>query len=138
MSRIYRKAKIFRYRDINDNSIMTELLYIEKIKPEKAIKNKNAYDIISIPPQFVVNGFIVSLIKDNIVDHVHIFGLHPNSDLSTKEFCLPDHKKNIEYDEIYYDLLRSNLRTYYLDNAHYIPPKMELKKLKSIYLQFNR
>jgi hypothetical protein len=133
----YKNAKVFSYRDSNGKEILKELLYLEKIKPEKAIKEKNAYEIIYVPPQFVLNGFIVTLVN-KIVHHVHVFGLHPNADMNTKEFCLPEHKLQTEYDDIYYDLLRSNLKTYYLDNAHFIPEKLELKKLKSIYLQFNR
>ena len=116
---------------------MQELLYIEKIKPNRAIKEKNAYEIVYVPSQFILNGFIVTT-TNQLVQSIHILGLHPNADLNTKQFCLPNHKMETEYNDIYYDLLRTNLKTYYLDNAHFIPEKIELKKLKSIYLQFNR
>jgi len=137
MTQRYKNARIFSYIDTNGKELLQELVYIEKIKPKKAIKEKNAYEIIYVPPQFILNGFIVTTIND-IVQNIHILGLHPNVDLSTKEFCLPDHKKDVVYDDIYYDLLRSNLMTYYLDNAHFIPEKLELKKMKSVYIQFNR
>jgi len=137
MSRIYKNARVFSYKDPNGKELLREILYIEKIKPEKAIKEKNAYEIVYVSPQFILNGFIVTTIND-IVQNIHILGLHPNANLDTKEFCIPDHKKEVLYDEIYYDLLRSNLKTYYLDNSHFIPEKLELKKLKSIYMEFNR
>ena len=125
------------YKDISGKVVAEEYIYLETIKPDRAIKNKNAYEISYILPQFVVKGFCIFVMNSKVI-RVTIFGLHPNADAETGVFCLPDHKLNVKFDENYLDLLRSNLRTYYLDSAHFIPEKMELKKMKSIYLQFNR
>lgn len=135
---MYRSAKkIFTYKDFNNHDVMKEFIYFKKIIPDRVIKNKNAYEITYLPPECIINGFCVTTVN-NLVQKVHVFGIHPNVDLTTKEFCLPNHKLNTEYNDIYYDLLRMNFRTFYLDSAHFIPNKLEYKKIKSIYLQFNR
>ena len=113
-------------------------LYEGQITPTRMIKNKQAYEITYLHPQFFINGFMVTTEQD-LVRHITLFGYHPNRDPATNLYCLPNYKKGVKYDGKYYEMLLTNIKTYYLDDCFYTPPKkqVEYKKLKSISMQFN-
>ena len=124
----------------NDLPLIEKIyLYEGQITPTRMIKNKQVYEITYLHPQFFINGFMVTTEQD-FVRHITLFGYHPNRDPETNFYCLPKYKKGVKYDEKYYEMLLTNIKTYYLDDCFYTPPKnqVEYKKLKSISMQFNQ
>ena len=114
-------------------------IYEGHITPTRVIENKNAYEITYLDPMFILNGFMVTTQQD-FVQHIYLFGHHPNRDLDTNLYCLPDYKKGVKYDEQYFQMLLTNIKTYYLDSCYFRPgdDQMHTKKLKSIYMKMNK
>lgn len=114
-------------------------IYEGHITPTRVIKNKNIYEITHVDQQYIINGFMV-ITQQDLVHTITIFGFHPNRDPDTNLFCLPDYKKGVKYTNEYYQLLLTNIKTYYLDNCFFIPgsTKVEYKKIKSIYMKMNK
>jgi len=114
-------------------------IYQEEIVPDRVVKKKAAYEITYLSSFLIIKGFTVVVDYNDLVEKVFLFGLHPNCDLETNLFCLPDNRKNVPFTEGYYENLKSLLRVYYLDDCHYKPTGGHLiyKKMKSIYMQFN-
>ena len=124
----------------NDLSIIEKThIYEGQITPTRVVKNKNAYEIISIHPQYIIYGFTVTTFND-IVETIALHGFHPNRDPNTNLYCLPDYKKNVTFSSVYYELLLTNIKTYYLDSCFFIPTKahLEYKKMNSISIQMNK
>jgi len=108
-------------------------LYEGQIIPNRMIKDKQVYEITKLHPQFFINGFIV-ITEQEFVTNIVLFGYHPNRDPDTHLYCLPDYKKGVKYDQKYFDMLLTNIKTYYLDDCFYTPPKnqVEYKRIKSV------
>jgi hypothetical protein len=113
-------------------------VYEGVIIPDRMIKGKNVYEIIEIDELLHINGFIV-ITENELVYNVILLGYHPNRDPDTKQYCLPDRKKKVKFDQSYLDMLLTNIKTYYLDDCYWVPPKgkVKYKKLKSMYIQMN-
>jgi hypothetical protein len=113
-------------------------LYIGKIIPNRLIKNKNLFEITFLDKVYFINGFDVVTENDK-VRRVHLFGFHPNRE-DNGLYCLPDEKKNKIFTEEYFNILLSNIKTYYFDSCYFKPPPQSIKftKLKSIYVQLNQ
>jgi len=125
-----------------DNDLpLVEKVYIYEgqITPTRMIKNKNVYEITYLHPQFFINGFMV-MTEQNFVSNITLFGYHPNRDPDTCLYCLPDYKKGVKFDQKYFEMLLTNIKTYYLDDCFYTPPKnqVEYRKLRSISMQLNQ
>jgi len=114
-------------------------IYEGQIIPTRMIKDKNVYEITYLHPQFIIHGFMV-MTEQDLVRHITLFGYHPNRDPATSLYCLPTYKKGVKFDQKYYEMLLTNIKTYYLDDCFYTPPKnqIEYKKLKSISMQLNQ
>jgi len=114
-------------------------IYEGQITPTRVIKNKNAYEIISIHPQYIIYGFTVTTFND-IVETIALHGFHPNRDPDTNLYCLPDYKKGVQYSSVYYELILTNIKTYYLDSCFFMPAKahLEYKKMNSMSMQMNK
>jgi hypothetical protein len=124
----------------NNDLPLIEKVYVYEgqIIPNRMIKQKNVYEITYIHPQYYINGFTVRTEQD-MVTHVSLFGYHPNRDPKTLLYCQPDYKKGVKYDQVYFEMLLTNIRTYYLDNCFFYPGKSHVryKKMKSMYIQMN-
>lgn len=124
----------------NDLSLVEKVyVYEGQIIPNRMIRNKNVYEITHISPQYYINGFNV-VTEQDMVTNVILFGYHPNRDPETLLYCQPDYKKGIRYDQVYFEMLLTNIRTYYLDNCFFYPGKNDVryKKMKSMYIQMNK
>lgn len=111
-------------------------IYEGQIIPTTIIQNHKVYEIIKIHKFFIMRGFCVSL-ENDLVKSVYLFGSHPNKNPDTNLFCLSKEKYNVKFTLEYFNKLLTVLKTYYLDNAYFIPPKsyVTYKKLKSAYVQ---
>jgi hypothetical protein len=114
-------------------------IYEGQITPNRMIKQKNVYEITFVHPQYIINGFSITT-GNNFVEVITLFGFHPNRDPNTNLYCLPDYKKGIIYTPKYYEMLLTNIKTYYLDNCFFIPATTHViyKKMKSVYMQMNK
>lgn len=114
-------------------------IYLGQIIPNRAIKQKNVYEITYLHPLYFIEGFIV-ITENDKVNRIVILGYHPNRDGKTGLYCLPDYKKSITFSEDYFNILLTNIKTFYLDSC-YLTPRVEhikYKKLKSVYIQLNQ
>jgi hypothetical protein len=126
----------------HDNDLpLVEKVYVYegRITPNRVIKNKNVYEVTHINPLYIMNGFML-ITEQDFVKTITLFGYHPNRDPETNLYCLPDYKKGVIYNEQYFDMLLTNIKTYYLDNCFFIPGKTQVtyKKLKSVYIKLNK
>lgn len=125
----------------NDDLPLVEKTYIYEgqIVPNRVIKNKAAYEITYLHPQYLLHGFLV-ITEQDFVKTITLFGYHPNRDPKTNLYCLPEYKKGVKYTETYFDMLLTNIKTYYLDDCFYTPsPKHVMyKKMNSIFMQMNK
>jgi hypothetical protein len=116
-------------------------IFLGRIIPTTIIKEKNAYEITYIDESLYIEGYaITTYTQDNIVSCINLFGEHPNNDGNTNTYCLPDHKKYMKLDESFLNILLSNFKTYYYDNAYFIPDRklVDYTKMKSIHIQLNQ
>lgn len=116
-------------------------IFLGKIIPTTIIKNKNAFEITYIDESLYLEGFAVTTYtEENVVSCINLFGEHPNSDPNTNTYCIPDHKKYMKLNESFLTILLSNFKTYYYDNAYFIPDKklVDYKKLQTMYIQLNQ
>ena len=116
-------------------------IFLGRIIPSTIIKDKNAYEITYIDESLYIEGYaITTYTEGNIVTTINLFGEHPNNDPNTNTYCLPDHKKGMKLDESFLTLLLSNFKTYYYDDAYFIPDRklVDYKKLKTMYIQLNQ
>jgi hypothetical protein len=113
-------------------------IYEGVIVPNRMIRNKNVYEIVHIDELYHIHGFVV-ITENDMVKNIVLFGYHPNRDPDTHLYCLPERKKNVKFDQGYFDMLLQNIKTYYLDDCFYMPGKHQVKykKLKSLYIQMN-
>lgn len=125
---------------MNNNLPIIEKHYIYKglIIPNRMVQNKQVHEITYLHPLFHIHGFLC-MVENNKIQNIILFGYHPNRDPDTNIYCLPDQKKNQEYNPENIELLIGNIKTFYLDNCFYQPgPKQaEYKLLKSMYIQLN-
>jgi hypothetical protein len=125
----------------NPNLAVVEksFIYLGEIRPNRVIKNKNVFEIVYLNPMFILNGFVV-ITENELVQNILVFGYHPNKDPDTSLYCLPNRKKQNKFDENFFKLLLTNLKTFYLDECFYIPSinQLKYKKMKSIYVKLNR
>jgi hypothetical protein len=115
-------------------------LFIGNITPTTVIKDRNAYEITFIDDCLTIKGFsITTYTTEDKIMCINLFGEHPNCDPDTNVYCLPEEKVGRELNELNFNLLLTNLKTYYLDCAYFVPDKkdLEYKKLQSISIQFN-
>ena len=114
-------------------------IYEGQVIPNRMIKEKNVYEIVYLHPMFYINGFLV-ITENDMVKTITLFGYHPNRDPKTNLYCLPDYKKGVKYNEIYFERLLTNIKTYYLDDCFYTPGKshVQYKKLRSVAIQFSK
>lgn len=113
-------------------------IFINRIIPNRVIKDRNIHDISYLDKMFYLDGFEVSTENDKVMN-VRVFGIHPNCDPDTDNFCLPDFKKGTYFNSDYLNLIKTNIETYYLDNCFFNPTgkKLRYKKMKSIFVQLN-
>lgn len=126
-------------RPHNDLSLVEiNYIYEGQIIPNRVIQNRNVYEITRLDPQYYINGFMVTT-ENGFVHLITLFGYHPNRNPDTNLYCLPDYKKGVLYNESYFERLLTNIKTWYLDDCYFRPgkSKYDLKRLKSISLQFN-
>ena len=114
-------------------------IFIQKIIPNRVIKDKNVYEITYLDSMYHLDGFEITTENDKVFN-VKIFGFHPNSDPDTDIFCIPDFKTGVYLTKEYLDLIVTNVQTYYLDKCFFNPTgkKVQYKKLQSIYVQMNK
>jgi hypothetical protein len=128
-------------RPYQDDLPLVEKSYFYEglIIPNRMIKNRAVYEITKLHPMFYINGFLV-MTENSKVRNIILFGYHPNRDPKTSLYCLSNDKKDVIYDEIYFNRLVTNIKTYYLDDCFYTPSLkyVDYKKLKSIALQLNQ
>ena len=123
----------------NELFVEKSYIYLGQIVPNRAIKQKNVYEITYLHPLYFIEGFII-ITENDKVNRIVILGYHPNRDGKTGLYCLPDYKKNITFSEDYFNILLTNIKTFYLDSCYLTPRAKHLKykKLKSIYVQLNQ
>lgn len=113
-------------------------IYIGKLVPNRVIKNKNIFQITFLDNIYFLSGFNVTT-ENNQVRRVQLFGFHPNRD-NNGLYCLPEGKKNQIFTKEYFNMLLSNIKTYYFDSCYFMPPSkfIKYKKLQSMYVQLNQ
>ena len=115
--------------------------FFEKIIPTTVVKDRNAYEIVKIDESLHIDGFVITTFtKNNNVTCINVFGEHPNVNSDNNEYCLPEHKKGRPLNDAFLSLINTNIRTYYYDNAYFIPDNksVQIKKLKSMFVQLNQ
>lgn len=113
-------------------------IYIQKIIPNRIVMDKNVYEITYLDKMYHLGGFQIET-ENNRVFNVRLFGFHPNCNLETNEYCIPDFKKGCQLTDGYIRGITTNIQTYYFDACYFKPIKRNLRyrKLKSIYIQMN-
>ncbi|MFW9871828.1 MAG: hypothetical protein ACFFG0_01915 [Candidatus Thorarchaeota archaeon] len=113
-------------------------IYIDRIIPNRIIIKREVYKITYLDKLYFIEGFDVVTENDK-VRRVYLYGFHPNRD-DNGLYCLPDEKKNQLFTENYFNMLVSNIKTYYYDSCYFKPPSGDIryKKLKSMYVQLNQ
>ena len=114
-------------------------IFITTVIPNRVIKEKNVYKITHLDEMFNLDGFEISTENDKVLN-VRVFGIHPNCDTDTDNFCLPDFKKGVILTEDYLKLILTNIQTYYLDNCFFNPTGKQLhyEQMKSMYIRLNK
>lgn len=125
----------------NIHPFRKEHIFICEIVPNTVVRNESAYEITYLDRSLHLKGFVITTyLKEDQIATINLFGEHPNSNLDTNAYCLPEYKKGMTFNEKSLSLLLKNLKCYYLDSAYFIPGKnlLEYKKIPSIYIRFNQ
>lgn len=118
-----------------------EHIFICTIIPDTVVKDGSAYEIIHLNQSMHLKGFLITTyLKEDQIITINLFGEHPNCNLDTNAYCLPEYKKGMTFNKETLSLLLKNFKCYYLDTAYFIPGKnlLEYKKVPSIYIRFNQ
>lgn len=101
---------------INDGQF---ILYKGLLIPDILVKDGKPYAITYLDPQFYIHGFLV-FTESMKVENIILLGVHPNQDNNYK-YCLNEEKRNKLFTEIYFNALVRSIKTYYVDDAYFIP-----------------
>jgi len=116
------------------------ILYRGLIKPDIIIKNKKPFRITYLDEQFFIYGFIIFLDNQQNVESILLLGIHPNQD-DLYYYCLPEEKRHKKFTETYFNLLIRTIKTYYFDDAQFIPSwkfvKYDDKPIPHMSIQIN-
>lgn len=116
-------------------------IYIGKIKPNRMIRDRCAYEITYLDEKLILDGFyITTYTKDDQITSINLFGEHPNCDLNTNIYCWPKMQKGLPLNQETLHMILTNLKTYYLDDAYFMPEGASAlyKKLDSISIRLNK
>jgi len=97
--------------------------FIKEVIPNKLICKNNLYNIKLTNPEFIIKKFCVFLNDETekIEDVGIIEGKHPNCDLKTKLFCIPEYLKNYKLDDNSFKIIINILEIFNFDSAFYQP-----------------
>lgn len=102
-------------------------IYLEILAPNRLYDGDYAYRIKRISSKYALTGFIVqtSMIDgiEKVLSVITIGGLHPNSDVDTGVFCLPNYMKYQEFNDRYITDLRKTIKIWNLNNCHHYPTR---------------
>jgi len=114
-------------------------IFINTIIPNRVVQDKNVFKITHLGKQLHIDGFEICTENEKVIN-VRLFGIHPNCDPDTDNFCLPEFKKGVVFTADYLNLITTNIQTYYLDNCFFNPTGKDLRyeKMKSMYVQLNK
>ena len=114
-------------------------IYDAHITPTRFIHKKVVSEIIEVHNKWIIHGFTVTT-ENNKVRMVSLVGYHPNQDPDTGLYCLHPSKIGLLYDDLFYENLVTNIKTYYLDECYFVPPDKDFKykNLETIAIQFNK
>jgi len=120
-------------------------IYVDKIIPNRIIKNKRLYKITYLDEFYHINAvhFLVSKNtingKENVIK-ITLDGFHPNTLRNTaNEYCLQDKDKGSLFIETFFDRMIANIHNYYLDSCIFEPPTdmLQYERMRSMYVQLN-
>jgi hypothetical protein len=97
-------------------------IFIHSIIPNKLICNSSLYFIKIIDPKFIIEKFFVITNEYDKIENVGIInGLHPNCDLKTKLFCIPEYLKEYELNENSIKIILNMLEIFNFDSSFFQP-----------------
>lgn len=97
-------------------------VFNQTIIPNKLICNSNLYSIKIIDPEFIIEEFCVFIDEDNKIENIGIIkGLHPNCDLQTKFFCIPDYLKEYELNQETIKIIINIIEVFNFDSSFFQP-----------------
>jgi len=109
----------------NEDLYRQTYIYIQKIIPELVMKNQKVYNITYLNKILHLDGLEISIENEKVIN-IRLFGIHPNCDPDTDNYCLPDFKKGVKFSDKYLNLIYKNVKTYYLDSCYFNPPRKYL------------
>jgi hypothetical protein len=99
----------------------------KKITPRIAIYKRDAFDILEVDPEFMINKYEITL-KESKVVSLKLFALHPNCNPDTGEFCLgPDIIENQANEYLLEKVIPYTLSVYNLDSCYFRPKNGKVK-----------
>lgn len=97
-------------------------IFSQKIIPNKLICNSSLYPIKITDDKFIINKFCVFINEDNKIENIGIMeGLHPNCDLKSKLFCIPEFLKEFELNEKSLKIIINMFEIFNFDSSFFQP-----------------
>ena len=100
---------------------MSEKILIEKeIIPKTMYYHSKIHDIFYVDPRLIIKKYEILLNDKSEVESLNLFNPHPNCNLKTNEFCLPDYAIGKELKDVQ-DYIDYTLSVYNLENSWWQP-----------------
>ena len=94
----------------------------KRIIPNKLICNKSLYEITLNSDKYVIKKIVVFINRDNKIEKLFILdGIHPNCNPKTKEFCIPNSIKQIQFDKNSLEIIENTIKIFNFDSAFFQP-----------------
>ena len=90
------------------------------IVPKQMIYKRQLYKITDIDKKYIIREYKV-IMFDNKINNVYIGSLHPNSDPSTNEFCIPHELRQLNFNSETKKFLESVLNVFNVDHCYFTP-----------------
>lgn len=99
---------------------MNEIIVNRILVPSQMIYKKELYEICDIDNKYIIRKYKV-LFDNKKIYEVFIDALHPNSNPSSGEFCIPNDLKQCDFDDISQSILENILITFNIDDCYFTP-----------------
>lgn len=96
----------------------------KEIIPNKLICNNSLYDITLNSDKYIIKRIVIVTNENNKISRIMILdgdGIHPNCDPESKEFCLPDSIKGMEFNDNTLEVIENTIKIFNFDSAFFQP-----------------
>lgn len=91
------------------------------IVPDKMFFEGKKFIITEVDPEFIINQYYLYVDENQHIQKLSLVNKHPNCDLETGFFCLPEFVKKMTFSKEVKCMIHCWLGSFNLENCYYMP-----------------